>query len=325
MENLKKNNWITYSFTDYLIKEAKNNKNIIVIDADLSDDVNLKRFSTKYPKRFIQNGIAEQDMVSMAGGLALTGLLPVVNSFASFLTARANEQIYNNSTENTKIIYMCLYSGILPAGAGKSHQSLRDISLLSSIPNMRIFQPYNYLETKQVLKHCINFEKNNCAIRLAIGPPPIDSLDLPKKYSFKNGQGSIMTNGSDGIIFAYGQTMINQAYKTYKILLKDGIKLKVVNMPCINYFNLNWLKKTIGRIKYLFFLEDHNINGGISDLMTSFITNNNFVNNCIFKKFGPNEFPECGTPEEVLKYHKLDHLNLSLKIKKVLSAKKSKN
>ena len=261
MQSIDKNNWVTYSFTDSLIKEAKKNNNIIVLDADLSDDVNLKKFQKKYPRRFIQNGIAEQDMVSMAGGLALTGLLPVVNSFASFLTARANEQIYNNATENTKIIYMCLYAGILPAGAGKSHQSLRDISLLSSIPNMRIFHPYNHLEAKQILKHCINAEKNNSAIRLSIGPPPNNSIKLPTKYNFKNGEGSVMTNGDDGIIFSYGQTMVDQAYKTHQVLLKKGIKIKVVNVPCVNYFNVKWLKKTIGKIKYLFFLEDHNISG----------------------------------------------------------------
>ena len=148
----KKNNWITNSFTDCLIEQAEKKKEIILLDADLADDANLKKFAQKFPKRFIQNGIAEQDMVSMAGGLALMGLLPIVNSFASFLTARANEQIYNNSTENTKIIYMCLYAGILPAGAGKSHQSLRDISLLSSIPNMKIYHPYNFLETRKILK-----------------------------------------------------------------------------------------------------------------------------------------------------------------------------
>ena len=318
MKILDKNNWVTHSFTDCLIEEAKNNRSIVVIDADLSDDVNLKKFSKRYPKRFIQNGIAEQDMVSMAGGLALTGLLPVVNSFASFLTARANEQIYNNSTENTKIIYMCLYAGLLPAGAGKSHQSLRDISLLSSIPNMRIFHPYDCIETKQILKHCIKNEKNNCAIRLSIGPPPINSFNLPKKYKFKNGEGSIVADGSDGIIFSYGQTMVNQACRVHEKLLRYGIKLKVINMPCINYFNLKWLKKNIGEIKHLFFLEDHNINGGIADLMISFISNNYFSNDFNFKKFGPEDFPACGTSEEVLKYHKLDHLSLSLNIKKEL-------
>ncbi len=318
MIELDKKKWITYSFTESLIENAKKNKKIIVLDADLSDDLNLNKFSKKFPKRFIQNGIAEQDMVSMAGGLALTSLLPIVNSFASFLTARANEQIYNNSTENTKIIYICLYAGILPAGAGKSHQSLRDISLLSSIPNMKIFHPYNSIETKKILKHCINSEKNNCAIRLSIGPPPNNSLNLPSKYIFKNGKGSIMTKGNDGIIFSYGQTMINQAYGAYKILKKDKINITVVNIPCINFFNKKWLKKVIGKTKNLFFLDDHNINGGLSDLMISFLIDNKILNNKTFKKFGLNEFPKCGTPEEVLRHHKLDSFSLAAKIKKEL-------
>ena len=81
-------------------------------------------------------------------------------------------------------------------------------------------------------------------------------------------------------------------------------------MPCINYFNLKQLKKNINKVKHLFFLEDPNINGGIGDLITSFISNNNFSNNHNFKKFVPDEFPACGSPEEVLKYHKLDHLIL---------------
>mgnify|MGYP004007232043 FL=1 len=92
---LNKNYWITTSFTNELIKLAKNNKKIILLDGDLADDADLYNFKKKYPNRFIQNGIAEQDMVSMAGGMSLMGLLPVVNSFASFLTARANEQIFN--------------------------------------------------------------------------------------------------------------------------------------------------------------------------------------------------------------------------------------
>ena len=89
---------VTNSFTNSLIKFAKKNKNFVVLDADLSDDLDLQKFSNLYPSRFIQNGIAEQDMISMAGGIARMGLIPIVNSFASFLTARGNEQIYNNAT-----------------------------------------------------------------------------------------------------------------------------------------------------------------------------------------------------------------------------------
>ncbi len=124
-----------------LVELAKERQDIVVLDADLAADCRVRQFELTFPDRFIECGIAEQDMVSMAGGLARQGLLPVVNSFASFLTSRANEQIYNNATEKTKIIYVNHYAGLIPAGPGKSHQSLRDIALVSTLPNMTVLQP----------------------------------------------------------------------------------------------------------------------------------------------------------------------------------------
>src|SRR5215475_4428283 len=107
-------------------------------------------------------------MVSTAAGLALQGLLPVVNSFASFLASRANEQIYNQVSEGTKAIYALHYAGLLPAGPGKSHQSLRDVSLLSALPNVTIVQPANSEETRALLRWAIEDAAENVAIRLAI-------------------------------------------------------------------------------------------------------------------------------------------------------------
>jgi len=310
---------VTESLTNALIHFAKQNKNFVVLDADLSDDLNLKKFSNIYPKRFIQNGIAEQDMVSMAGGIARMRLLPIVNSFASFLTARGNEQIYNNATENTKIIYLNLYAGAIPAGAGKSHQSLRDISLISNIPNFRIFHPYNSIETHQILKHCLgNDEKNNCAIRLSIGPMPNLSPQLPSNYKFEYGKGSQIVKGKDVIIFAYGQTMITESVKAAKILKTKKINLEVINMSCLNFFNKNWIKKKIKDFKYLFFLDDHNFSGGMSDLLISFLTENDLTNNKFLKKFGFKQFPACGTYDEVLKFHELDHASLANQIARKL-------
>ena len=309
---------VTDSFTNSLINFAKKNDKFIVLDADLSDDLNLKKFSNLYPKRFIQNGIAEQDMISMAGGIARMGLTPIVNSFASFLTSRGNEQIYNNATEGSKIIYISLYAGAIPAGAGKSHQSLRDISLLSSIPNFRIFHPYNELETHQILKHCLGkSEKNNCAIRLSIGPMPKLSPKLSSK--FQNGIGSQIKKGKKFVIFTYGQTMINEAFKAAKILNKKKIDLEIINMSCLNYFNINWLRKKIKNFKYIFFLDDHNFSGGMGDLIIAFLNENQLLKNKIIKKFGFRDFPACGTYEEVLNYHKLDSINLSQQIIKKIN------
>lgn len=309
-------NWITYSLTTNLIKLSKKNKKIIVLDADLADDLKLYDFQKKYPKRFIQNGIAEQDMVSMAGGLALNGFIPVVNSFASFLTARANEQIYNNATENTKIIYLNLYSGLLPAGAGKSHQSLRDISALSSIPNVKIFHPLNYKETGQILKHCIFNEKYNSAIRLNIGPPPKNILEIKKKINFKYGIGFEILKGKDVLIFSYGQYLINETIEAIKILEKK-ISCTLVNMSSINSFNLPWLRKKINKHNKILIIDDHNIVGGLGDLLISFLVVNNLIKNKTISKIGVNNFPKCGSKEEVLRHHKLDGLSISKIIKKL--------
>ena len=246
---------VTNSFTNSLIHFAKKDKNFVVLDADLSDDLNLKKFSNLYPKRFIQNGIAEQDMISMAGGIARLGITPIVNSFASFLNARGNEQIYNNATEGSKIIYLSLYAGAIPAGAGKSHQSLRDISLLSNISNFRIFQPYNEIETHQILKHCLSKnEKNNCAIRLSIGPMPKSSPKLDLKFKFQNVVKEPKSEKEKKyIIFTYGQTMINEAFKASKILVEKNIDLEIINISSLNYFDKKWFKEKIKRFDYIYF------------------------------------------------------------------------
>lgn len=312
--NITKKNWVTHSLTDSLVKIAKKNKKIVVLDADLSDDLGLNKFSELFPKRFIQNGIAEQDMVSMAGGIALNGLLPVVNSFASFMTARANEQIYNNATEHTKIIYLNLYAGLLPAGAGKSHQSLRDISLLSSIPNFKIYQPLNSFETDQILNHCIFREKNNCAIRLSIGPPPQDIYKIKKKLIFKDGQGHNLSNGKSVLIFAYGQYIINEVLKAEKILKKVNIFPKIINMSSLNKFNTLWLKKVVRNYKYIFSIDDHSEVGGMGDNLLSNLNKNNLIKGKFFYQMGVKDFPECGTSDEVLRFHKLDFKSLSNKI-----------
>ena len=115
----------------------------------------------------------------MAGGLARMGLIPVVNTFASFLAARANEQIYNNAGEKTKIIYTCHFSGMIPAGPGKSHQSVRDISLFGALPNITIIQPCNGEETKWATEYCVNQAEENCMLRLVIGPSP-EKIELTK-------------------------------------------------------------------------------------------------------------------------------------------------
>ena len=163
-----------------------------------------------------------------------------MNSFASFLTSRANEQIYNNASEKTKIIYVMHYAGLIPAGPGKSHQSIRDISLLAALPDILIIQPANPAETRsRALAYCIDEATENCVLRLVIGPSP-RRIGLTKNYRFQLGQGVALTYGHDAILFAYGPVMLHEALLAAEILAAQGFGLQVVNMPWLNRVNSDW-------------------------------------------------------------------------------------
>src|SRR4029079_16852639 len=164
--------YVVEAYGDALLELAAQREDPVVLDADLASDCRVRAFELAYPERFFQNGIAEQDMVSAAAGMARHGLLPVVNSFASFLASRANEQIYNQASEGSKVLYALHYAGLIPAGPGKSHQSVRDISLLGALPNMTIVQPASWEETGALLRWAVNDADESVAVRLVIGPSP---------------------------------------------------------------------------------------------------------------------------------------------------------
>ena len=304
---------VVNAFGDALHELGGEREDIIVLDADLSADCGLRRFEQAFPERFVENGIAEQDMVSTAGGLALQGLLPIVNSFGVFLSSRANEQIYNNATEHTKIIYVCHYAGLIPAGPGKSHQSLRDISLLGALPNMEIIEPCNAVETRQVLRWCVNEAENNCMIRLVISPSP-RTIRLSRDYQLSPGKGDILADGSDAVLFAYGPVMLNEALRAREALAADGFLLKVVNMPWINRIDQTWLIEIVGDMNRVFALDNHSVYGALGDsLLNAFMASASFGKKKLVK-FGVEEYPACGTPAEALAYHKLDGINLAARI-----------
>lgn len=305
--------FVTDAYGDALVEIAKTNKKLVVLDGDLSADCKLRKFEKTYPDRFIENGIAEQDMVSMAGGLARMGMIPVVNTFASFLAARANEQIYNNAGEKTKVIYTCHFSGMIPAGPGKSHQSVRDISLFGALPNITIIQPCNGDEAKWATEYCVNVAEENCMLRLVIGPSP-EKIELPKDYKFKVGVGAELTQGNDAILFGYGPVMLHEALVAADYLKKIGFELKVVNMPWLNKIDKEWLKKVVSDQKKIFVLEDHSAIGGLGDRLLNWLVEIDEIKNKEFINLGLKEYPECGTPLEVLEYHQLDGKSLAQRI-----------
>lgn len=307
--------FVARAYGQALVEIAARRKDIVVLDADLSSDCKTRDFEYAYPERFIENGIAEQDMVSMAGGLAQKGLLPIVNSFASFLASRANEQIYNNASEKTKIIYALHYAGLIPAGPGKSHQSLRDISLFAALPNCTILQPCNADETRMVVEYAVDEAKENVALRFIIGPSP-RKIPLPNDYKLTLGKGVSLTEGKDAILFAYGPVMLHEALLASELLAERGVGLKVVNMPWLNRVEAKWLEETIKPYKLVFVLEDHHPAGALYEHMLGLLASsrNYLLAERRVIQFAVEGWPACGTPQEALKHHRLDGASLAERI-----------
>ena len=304
---------VVTAYGEALVNVGAKRKDVVVLDADLSADCGLRPFEQAFPERFIENGIAEQDMVSTAGGLALHGFLPIVNSFGVFLASRSNEQIYNNATEKTKIIYVCHYAGLIPAGPGKSHQSLRDISLFGALPNCTIIEPCNGIETEQALEWCVDQAEQNCMLRLVISPSPRTSV-LPENYHFSFGKGAVVNDGKDAVLFSYGPVMMNEALTAAELLKDKDISLKIVNLPWLNKIDINWLEETVANCDLIFTLDNHSSYGGLGDLLLNGLMSSSKLRAKRLVKFAIEDYPACGTPPEALGYHKLDGRNLATRI-----------
>lgn len=305
--------YVANAFGEALLELATAREDIVVLDGDLAADCRVREFELRYPDRFIENGIAEQDMVSMAGGLARSGLLPIVNSFVSFLSSRANEQIYNNATEESKIIYACHYAGLIPAGPGKSHQSIRDISLFSALPNCLVIQPCNGGETRDALRFCVDGTDLNCALRLAIGPSP-RLIQLPGDYQLALGRGVRVRDGADAIIFSYGPIMLHEAMLASELLEERGFGLAVVNMPWLNRVDEAWFFATISNFSRVYVLEDHAPIGGLGDLLARTLATGEETSRVRLEIIGVAGFPACGTPAEALAHHGMSGADIADRI-----------
>jgi transketolase len=301
------------SYSSALVSHARKNPNIIALDADLILDTGLIPFKNEFPDRFVECGIAEQDMVSQAGGMALQGLLPIVHSFSCFLSSRPNEQIYNNSTENTKIIYVGSLAGILPAGPGHSHQSVRDISSLGGIPNLKIVEPSCEIELLLLLDWCILKYEFSSYLRL-VSIPYKNNFKLPDDYCPKEGTGVTIRNGEKYLLITYGPILIEEALKAADVLcIEDNIHLKIINLPWLNYIDEKWLESEVNNFDFIISLDNQYTYGSqgmlIGNLLSKLSIKINFLSIAIMS------IPKSGSNEEILIDSKLNYEFIISKIR----------
>jgi len=302
------------AYTDALIAAAARHPELVALDADLILDTGLIPFRDRFPDRFVECGIAEQDMVSQASGMALSGLLPVVHSFACFLTARPNEQIYNAASERRHIIYVGTLSGLVPAGPGHSHQAIRDIASLSSIPGMALVEPCHVGEVRPLLDWCIDRANGPAYIRLVSAPCEVP-YDFPKDYRPRHGCGVMLREGRDAVLIGYGPLLLSEAYRSAEQLAQEGLSLKIVNLPWLNAVDPIWLAETVGEARHVITLDNHVARGGQGELIAATLARMGLGDKRRVQQIALEGWPACGNAAEVLAHHGLDAAGLTRRIK----------
>ena len=298
------------AYKDALVTQADCHPRLVVLDADLVKDCGLVPFAQKYPGRFVECGIAEQDMVSMACGLAKRGAIPIAHSFACFLSARPNEQIYNQCSEGSKAIYVGSLAGLLPGGPGHSHQSVRDIGALGSVPNLLMAEPSVEDEVHALFEYLVDTATESSYLRLVSVKWPVP-FGYPAGQRVQPGRGWVVRDGRDLVVFGYGPWLLSNAWHAAEELQNSfGITTRLVNLPWLNRVDPAWFKEVIGDQRALLFLDNHYVRGGQGDILAAAVAELGLEPVANVTRLGVGELPECGTNDEVLAYHGLDVASL---------------
>ncbi len=298
------------AYSEAILMEARRDSKIVALDADLVLDTGLIPFKEEFPERYIECGIAEQDMVSQAGTIALNGLIPVVHSFSCFLTSRASEQIYNNCTEKTKIIYVGSLAGLLPSGPGHSHQSLRDITAMSAMPGITIIEPANARQVKSALQWAVSSNSGSTYLRLTSIPyESFDSNVLGE--DMVEGRGEVIFGDSNEIIIvAVGPIMTNIAISIAKKMSSQGYLIQVICTTWLNRIDIDWYKQILEGTKVIMTLENHYMERGFGSWFIGELSVANIESACRSQAIGIDSIPACGAADEVLEHHGMDDESL---------------
>lgn len=302
------------AYSEAIIKLAEQIDDVIALDADLILDTGLIPFSERFPERFVECGIAEQDMVSQAGALALAGMLPIVHSFACFLAARPREQIYNNSSEHTKVIYVGSLAGVLPGGPGHSHQGVSDIATLGHIPGLTVLVPGCEADVEPLLNWAAKSNDGSSYIRLESLPSAID-FSYPAGTKWEAGRGISITQRSGIKLVTYGPTMLSVAFEAAERMQNEmGKGIEIVNFPWVNQVDQNWIVEVAGEADLLVCLENHFLKGGLGDRLSTALLGAP-SKTVPFLHIGLKEIPVGGSNVEVLQHHGMDAQSVFEQIK----------
>ncbi len=288
---------------------------VVALTADLTGSLKMDEFIKNHPERFIQCGIAEANMIGVAAGLALTGKVPFVGSFANFVTARVFDQIRQAvSYSNTNVKIAASHAGITLGEDGATHQTMEDIALMRSLPDMVVINPCDFNQTKAAT---IAAAKYFGPVYLRFGRPSVPNF-TPEDQVFEIGKALKLLEGEDVTIIATGH-MVWESIKAAEILEEEGISVELINIHTIKPIDRKAVLESAAKTKAVVCAEEHLISGGLGELVAGILaeempTYMEFVS--VDNKFG-----QSGTPAELMKAYSLDAENIVMAVRKVVAKK----
>ena len=289
------------SFGKALVELGKENKDVVVLTADLAGATKTSLFEKEFPDRFINVGIAEQNLIGISAGLATTGKIPFASTFAMFAAGRAYDQIRNSVAYPKLNVKICgTHAGVTVGEDGATHQMLEDLSLMRSIPNMTVLCPSDDTQTKWAIKEMAKFD-GPVYIRLARVATPV-IYDENQKFEI----------GTDATIFATG-VEVAETLKAKEELEKENINIRVVDVHTIKPIDREMIVKCAKETKKIITIEDHSIIGGLGTAICE-VLSEEYPTKVI--RMGMNDkFGKSGKAEQLLKYFKLDSQAIIEKVK----------
>ena len=299
-----------------LAKLGLENENIVVLDADLSKSTKTAEFKKVAPERFINMGIAEGNMMSVAAGLASCGKIPFASTFAIFAAGRAFEQIRNSICYPKLNVKICAtHAGLTVGEDGASHQAIEDLALMRSIPNMVVISPSDDVETEACIKAITKYH-GPCYVRL--GRLGVRTINNNPDYKFELGKAVTLRKGRDATIIATG-IMVDAALEAYNMLAEEGIKVKVLNIHTIKPIDAEAIVAAARETGLIVTAEEHSIIGGLGSAVAEVVTSNYPVP--VMRVGVKDTFGESGKPEELLKAYGLTAEEIVKALKKGLELK----
>lgn len=311
-----KTNSIRKAFGKTLAEIGELNEKIIVMDADLTCSTQTKIFADKFPDRFFDCGIAEQNMLATAAGLASEGKIPFVASFAVFVTGRTYDQIRNGICyPNFNVKIVGTHGGVTVGEDGATHQALEDISLMRGLPHMTVIVPADCKECQEAIKYAALHE-GPTYIRIPRSNVP-DIFD--ENYSFNIHKAVVVEEGTDVSVFTNGETLA-EVLLAAEELKKDNISLEVINVPVVKPLDFQTVIESVKKTKLAITVENHSIIGGLGSAICETLADK--LPSKVYRFGIHDEFGQSGKAEELIEYYGLDSKTLAKRIRAIIKKEK---